>query len=114
MFRCLTLMKVSGMHMPEGVAVAPDGKKVYVVNSGEEPDYQGTVSVIDTATNTITATVPVGINPYGGAISPDGTNVYVVNANIYPYYNGTVSVIDTATNTVTATVKVGNLPHVFW
>jgi len=97
--------------MPVDVAVAPDGRKVYVVDCGEDPDYQGSISVIDTATNTITATVNVEVISQGIAISPDGTKVYVVNANIYPYYNGTVSVIDTATNTVTATVKVGNLPH---
>jgi YVTN family beta-propeller protein len=38
---------------PGGVAVTPDGKDVYVTNSNN------TVSVIDTATNTVVATVPV-------------------------------------------------------
>ena len=65
-----------------------------------------TVSVIDTATNTVTATVPVGSEPEGIAVSPDGTGVYVANLK-----SNTVSVIDTATNTVTATVSVGNNPH---
>ena len=62
----------------------------------------GTVSVIDTATNTVTATVDVGTAPFGVAVNPDGTKVYVAN-----YGSDTVSVIDTATNTVTATVPVG-------
>ena len=61
-----------------------------------------TVSVIDTATNTVTATVPVGIQPYGVAISLDGTKVYVTHPGSY-----TVSVIDAATNTLLTTVKVG-------
>ncbi len=64
-----------------------------------------TVSVIDTATNTITATVPVGTVPVGVAVNPAGTKVYVANSG-----SRDVSVIDTATNTVTATVLVGNDP----
>ena len=38
-----------------------------------------TVSVIDTASNTVTATVAVGTDPYGVAVSPDGARVYVTN-----------------------------------
>ena len=68
--------------------------------------YFSTVSVIDTATNTVTARVPVGTNPRGIAVTPDGTKVYVA-INLY----NTVSVIDTATNTVTATMLVGNSPY---
>jgi PGF-pre-PGF domain-containing protein len=64
-----------------------------------------TVSVIDTATNTVIATVPVGMKPSGVAVSPDGSKVYVTNG-----YSNSVSVIDTATNTVTATVPVGSIP----
>src|SRR5215470_5486086 len=60
-----------------------------------------TVSVIDTATNTVVATVPVGRFPFGVAITPDGTHAYVTNNA-----SRTVSVIDTATNTVVATVPV--------
>jgi YVTN family beta-propeller protein len=62
-----------------------------------------TVSVIDTATNTVIATIPIGGIPIGGnraygvAITPDGTRAYVVTND------NTASVIDTATNTVVAT-----------
>ena len=84
-------------YSPCGVAVTPDGTKVYVTNR----DING-VSVIDTATNTVTARVPVGTNPLGVTVAPDGTKVYVANR-----YSNNVSVIDTGTNTVTATVKVG-------
>jgi uncharacterized repeat protein (TIGR01451 family) len=62
------------------------------------------VSVIDTATNVVTATVTVGNGPQGVAITPDGTRAYVVN-----FFSNNVSVIDTATNTVT-TVDVGTNP----
>ena len=64
------------------------------------------VSVIDTASNTVTATVAVGSGPEGVAITPDGAFAYVTNGN-----SGTVSVIDTASNAVTATVTVGNGPR---
>jgi YVTN family beta-propeller protein len=74
------------------VAVSPDGSKVYVVNEGS-----GSVSVIDTATNTVT-TIPVGQSPKGVAVTPDGSKVYVVNEG-----SSSVSVIDTATNTVIPT-----------
>src|ERR1700761_6603188 len=52
---------------PEGVAVTPDGSRVYVANSGAAQ-----VSVLDTANNKIVATVPVGKCPTGVAITPNG------------------------------------------
>jgi YVTN family beta-propeller protein len=84
-----------------GVAVNPSGTKVYVPNS-----WSNNVSVIDTAINTVTATVPVGSHPNGVAFTSDGKKVYVTNA----ISDGTVDVIDTATNTVTAAVPVGRMP----
>ena len=83
------------------MAVSRDGSKVYVTNSSAP----NTVSVIDTAMNTVSATIPVGITPLGVAVSPDGSKVYVTNA-----FSNTVSVIDTATNTVIATIPVGITP----
>ena len=65
-----------------------------------------TVSVIDTATNTVVATVRRGrLSLRGVAVTPVGTRVYVTNR-----LGTTVSVIDTATNTVVATVIVGEEP----
>ena len=88
-------------NQPSGVAVTPDGTKVYVANRGS-----GTVSAIATATNAVVATIPVGGNPYGIAVTPDGTNVYVTTGN-------TVSVIDTATNNVVGSpIPVGNSAQV--
>ena len=67
-----------------------------------------TVSVLDTASNAVLATVPVGSGPYGVAVTPDGARVYVANRN-----SGNVSVIATASNTVLATVGVGAAPVAF-
>jgi YVTN family beta-propeller protein len=65
-----------------------------------------TVSVIDTASNTVVATIPVGGFPDGVATTPDGTHAYVTNA-----FDSNVSVIDTASNTVVATIPVGSAPN---
>ena len=72
---------------------------VYVAN-----ETGNSVSVIDAATNAVTATIPVGASPGGVAVSPSGT-VYVANST-----GNSVSVIDAATNTVTATIAVGASP----
>ena len=94
---------------PVGLAVTPDGSRVYVVNSAD-----GTVSVIDTASNTISVLpIAVGGAPSDIAISPDGRRVYVVN-----HGDSTVSIVDgdptSATfNTVLATSAIlGPDPHI--
>lgn len=46
----------------------------YITNGGSN-----TVSVIDTATNAVVATVTVGAGPSGVAVNPAGTRVYVAN-----------------------------------
>ena len=70
------------------------------------PTNDGTVSVIDASTRTVTATVPVGKGPFGVAVDPDTHTVYVAN-----YGDNSVSVIDASTRTVTATVAVGSGPR---
>jgi len=88
-----------GYH-PQGVAVTPDGTKVYVTNYGGSD-----VSVVDTATKTVTGTITVGSYPYDVAITPDGTTAYVTN-----HGSASVSIIDTATDTVTGTITPGDYP----
>ncbi|MGH6838941.1 MAG: beta-propeller fold lactonase family protein [Methylocella sp.] len=77
----------------------------YVANGGSN-----TVSVIDTATNMVVATVPVGVFPFGElpltptgvAVAPDGKHAYVI---AHTFARDTAyQVIDTATNTIVATV----------
>ena len=59
--------------------------------------------MIDTATNTVSATVPVGSSSFGVAVSPDGSNIYVTNSG-FSLSGGTVSVINATNNSITATV----------
>ena len=63
------------------------------------------MSVIDTATKTVVATIedPSFDEPVAVAVKPDGSEAWVVNN-----FSGTVSIIDTATNLVTGTVDDGN------
>ncbi|WP_103509575.1 YncE family protein [Streptomyces sp. SM13] len=60
-----------------GIALAPDGKHVYVgVNV---PGGDGAVEVIDTATREVTGTAPVGMRPFDVDVSPDGREVYATD-----------------------------------
>jgi YVTN family beta-propeller protein len=54
---------------------------------------------------TVTATIPVGIQPSGVATNPKTNTVYVANS-----FDNTVSLISGRTNTVTATIPVGREP----
>ena len=65
-----------------------------------------TLSVIATASNTVVATAPVGLDPVGVVLTSNGAFAYVVNFN-----SNTVSVIDTASNTVVAAIPVGVNPY---
>lgn len=83
---------------PSGVAITPDGRFAYVSNydtlytdtnfSSLVPG-QGTVNIIDTATNTIIPPIiAVGQSPDSVAIAPNGEFAYVTN-----YTSNSVSVI---------------------
>jgi YVTN family beta-propeller protein/autotransporter-associated beta strand protein len=77
------------------LGITPDGRKVYVANN-----TSNSVSVIDTATNTVAATIaiPGSEGPSSANVSPDGTRVYVPRFSV----NGGIYVIDTATDTLSA------------
>jgi YVTN family beta-propeller protein len=60
-----------------GIALAPDGRQVYVgVN---RPGGNGTVEVIDTRTLEVTDVAEVGRRPFDVDVSRDGRQVYVTN-----------------------------------
>jgi len=77
----------------------------YVTNNGEFFDgVNDDLSVIDLATHTVIATVPVGDMPQGVAFNPAGTAVYVANT-----VSSDFTVIDTVTHTPT-TLPAGPFP----
>ena len=83
------------------LAISPAGDRVYVTNNHGTP---GSVSVIDTATQQVIATIPVGAAPFDVGVTPNNNEVYVTNQG-----DMTVDVIDTTTLTVIATIPTGIL-----
>ena len=79
-------------------AAAP---KAYIGNFADN-----TVSVLDTATNKVIATIPTEPGPHGMAISQDGRTVYVSGDG-----SSSLSIIDAATDRVVKTVAVGKTPN---
>ncbi len=69
----------------------------YIANSISNND----VTVINTTTNAVIATIPVGQTPTSVSVSPDGTRVYVTNQRA-----NSISVINTGTNSVISTIPV--------
>src|SRR3954451_4669261 len=66
-----------------------DTGRAYVTNGGGN-----SVSVIDMTTNTVVATIPVGVSPRSAVVSRDGRHVYVSNFTVCCSVGpGTVSVI---------------------
>src|SRR5438128_7697869 len=63
----IVLFLLLSMGVGLGTATAQAQTRAYVTNAADS-----TVSVIDTATNTVVATIPVGQTPFGVAITPDG------------------------------------------
>ncbi|OEJ30050.1 YncE family protein [Streptomyces subrutilus] len=80
-----------------GEAIAPDGKHVYV--AVQNPFDGDKVSVIDTATNQVSATIKTS-RPNQVAINPGGKHLYVADSK------GSLSVINTADNQVIATIRL--------
>src|SRR5690349_15898235 len=85
---------------PSGVAVGPNGTRVYVTNYDAD-----SVSVLDPGTTTVVATITVGAKPFAIALNSSGTRAYVTNSGA-----NTVSVLDLTTNSVAATITVGASP----
>jgi YVTN family beta-propeller protein len=82
------------------MAASAGGGILYVAQSSAN-----SVAVIDTGSNSVVATIPVGTTPMAVTVAPNGQNAYVVNVG-----SSSVSVIGTATNTVLSTVPIAGYP----
>jgi YVTN family beta-propeller protein len=112
--------------IPAGLAITPDGKTIYAALNG-----LNSLAVIDVATLSVTAQIPVGNAPYGVALdgntvwvsnegglvptgndptnSSDGTNI-LVNPATGAANTGSVSGVDIPSGTVKYTIQVGLEP----
>ena len=106
---------ITGFSGPFAIAITPNGKYGYVTNFGSNnfSPVGTTVSVIDISSNTIAASISVGIQPSGIAIAPSGQYAYVSNYHtLYDGPNftdltasqGTINIIDIHSNKVISPV----------
>jgi YVTN family beta-propeller protein len=105
----VAILELSGQHllgnipvgdMPQGIAVSPDGKHIYVTNYNS-----ASLSIIDVAGFSETMRLRVGVQPVKAVLSLDGAKLYVSE-------NGSndVAVVDTRTGRVLANIPVGRAP----
>jgi YVTN family beta-propeller protein len=86
---------------PRGVAYNDDDNLIYVANYGD-----GTVSVINGVTYSVTQVITGVTGANGMAYDSDHGLVYVTKHGL-----NELAVIDASTNTVSQTIPVGNQPH---
>ncbi|MFD0002598.1 beta-propeller fold lactonase family protein [Streptomyces sp. NPDC127178] len=92
-------------------ATSPQPLNVAWVANLRPNSSTGTLTAIDTQTNTILESVPVGGDPTAVAVSPDGSHVYVTNSAWQPPGTpGSVTVLNIPDSTRT-TVPVGQDPQ---
>lgn len=95
-------------------AAAQEGYRIYVAN-----EYNADISVIDTLTDTVIATIPISgrpgvVRPRGMAVSPDGRIVYVAVSDFQPQFETNedkIVAIDVRTNTVIQEFRAGGNPE---
>jgi YVTN family beta-propeller protein len=96
------------------MVVSPDGRHLYVAHDQvSDGAASGAVSVIDIASATTVAIVPVD-DVTALAISPEGGRLYAVSCERRTYYQypaGRLTVIDTASRAVVETIGVGACPE---
>ena len=114
-----SITALSPVHTPQVVSItvttgsgtSPGSNLSSYVYQGQGLAYianynSSNVSVINTSSDLVVATVNVGSNPRAVAILPDGTKAYVANNG-----SSTVSVILASTLTVSSTITVDNFPY---
>src|SRR5690242_10884921 len=85
-------------------ACAAAAPLAYVSNEGS-----ASVSVIDTATDRVVATLKIGEKPRGIALSADASRLYLSDQNL-----NSLVVVDTAKGAEIARVKLGDSPEAIY
>jgi YVTN family beta-propeller protein len=87
------------VNMPFATAIDRFAQRLYVANAGSD-----SISVIDLATGTARAHIPVGANPRGLLLNGDNTLLYVHSA-----LDGTITTINTSTLAIIDVMPIINL-----
>ncbi len=82
--RKVVIARVPVGRLPRGIAISPDGSRLYVANS-----WSDNISEIDSAALRVVRTLPAGFEPTGVAVDRRGEFLYAANR-----LGGDVSVID--------------------
>jgi YVTN family beta-propeller protein/VCBS repeat-containing protein len=93
---------ITVLRLPAGLAVNPAGTRLYVAEGG------GRLTVIDTTTQSVVASVSITNAGRGVVVSPDGQYVYVSGGSGRDGQIGNVFVINATTNTLTTTIQIPN------
>jgi YVTN family beta-propeller protein len=88
---------------PEAIVVSPDSQTIYV--SGFTAGNGGLISIINSQSNTVTDTIPLGGDLASMVITPDGSTLYVgdIGSKTIP---SAVYAVSTASKTVTSTFNI--------
>ena len=98
---CSLLWLPTFTHATSSIGLTPDGTTVFVVN----PD-SGSVSAIDTTSETTWDELVVGRAPRILALSPDGQRLYVASQA-----SATLTILDTRPFSIRTTLRVGPEPY---
>jgi YVTN family beta-propeller protein len=94
-------------HFADEVGITPDGTKAYVAYT--RSSVATPVAIIDTSTDTISATITVGTGVVGITFIP-GALAYMSALTSATIDTGAVFVVDTATDTITTSIPTGLSP----
>jgi YVTN family beta-propeller protein len=96
---------------PAGMAVTPDGTALYVVNEGfRSTNTKGNVSVFDTSTNTLTATLQTGGYPLLCVFTASGNQLDLLNTA----GSGYMQFINTASGTISGSTGAAGRIRYFY
>jgi YVTN family beta-propeller protein len=97
---------------PAAMALSPDGIYLYVINYQTGQPGTGTMSVIETETNSVVATVTGFSGPSAIDITPNGRYAYITNfgSNNFAPFGTTVSVVDLCNYDIVDTIDAGIQP----
>lgn len=97
---------------PVSLALAPNGKFLYVINYVDGKPGTGTLNIIETDINEVVDTVRGLFGPFGIALTPNGKFAYITNfgSNDFDPIGRTVSVVNLCTHQITATIDLALQP----